>query len=165
LLDHTVDIGIIRRSAVVESLKFYALGDFGYSLFVPKSWGKGKVKLDELPLAMTLTGELQSYLASLGKMEPALRVLYRCTSFTQAAQLVRCGTAGAVLPDLARQSLADVARPVEVPWLIDLRRDLVVAWHGRVAEVRPPVTKLKDALCDLLEKRLKARVNSANISI
>lgn len=32
LLDHTIDFGIVRRTAVVKPLKFRALGKFGYSL-------------------------------------------------------------------------------------------------------------------------------------
>ncbi len=155
LLDHTVDFGIIRRSALVKPLKFFPIGKISYRLFVPKSMMATGKTADALPLAISIGGE---FLQSIQKANsgPLPNVVFRCTSFTQAAQLVRAGAAAAILPHIAISSLSDVAEVRSLPWTGDIIRDLGLVWHQRLLHVRPQAEKLLRAL----EKSLSARLKS-----
>ena len=160
LLDHTVDFGIIRKSAVARPLKFRPLGRFGYSLFVPRPFKiKDKITSD-LPLALSVGGEfLRSFADATSKSGFKPNIVYRCTSFTQAAHLARLGIAAAVLPDIAGPAVASFAPAVSVPWLKSFHRDLGVAWHGRLVEIRP---RAGEPL-EVLQSLLKAALDAANL--
>jgi len=156
LLDHTVDFGIIRKSALVKPLKFLPIGKISYRLFVPKSLttGAGKSPVS-LPLAISIGGEFLQAVekANSGQLP---HVVYRCTSFTQAAQLVRSGVCAAILPHIATASLAGHAVVKNLPWLKDIQRDLGLAWHQRLVDVRPDARKILGALEKALSGRLKS---------
>lgn len=155
LLDHTVDFGIIRKSALVKPLKFLPIGRISYKLFVPKTMeGTGKTS-PSLPLAISVGGEfLQAIERANSGLLPNIR--YRCTSFTQAAQLVRSGVAAAILPHTATASLSGQAVVKSLPWIKDISRDLGLAWHQRLIDVRPQADKLLGALEKFLSRRLNA---------
>jgi len=158
LLDHAVDFGIIRRSALVQPLKFKPLGRLTYRLFVPKALlgRKGSVP-ESLPLAISIGGEfLKAFELAASKSKQVPKVVYRCTSFTQAAQLVRCEVAAAVLPDIASTSLEGVAEVLSLPWMTSITRDLGLAWHRRLTDIRPHSA----AILDALEQSLTARFPS-----
>jgi DNA-binding transcriptional LysR family regulator len=44
LLDHTLDFGIVRKTALAPGLDFHEIGKIDYSLFVPKAWIKRPFK-------------------------------------------------------------------------------------------------------------------------
>jgi DNA-binding transcriptional LysR family regulator len=154
LVEHTIDFGIIRKSAVVQPLKFQPLGRLGYALFVPKAMAARAMNKD-LPLAITMGGDffasLQRAAAKAGKTP---NIVFRCTSFTQAAQLVRSGTCGAILPRIAAPFLAGEADLRDLPWLKSVTRDLGIAWHRRLMAVRPLASKLLEGMHGPLAKML-----------
>ena len=153
LLDHTVDFGIVRKSAIVQPLKFHPLGKFGYSLFVPRALArKGRAIPATLPLAVAVGGEfLQHFTEATRNARIAPSIVYRCTSFTQAAQLARSGVAAAVLPEIAAPFLTGFASPCPVPWMKSFHRDLGLSWHRRVMDIRPRAERVRDALRLALE--------------
>jgi DNA-binding transcriptional LysR family regulator len=140
LMDHCYDFGVLRKTAVKRPLRFRPLRKIGYALFVPRGWAVNSDSdvFGKLPLAATFGGEFLEELenaASAGKKD--LRVTHYCASFTQAARLVQSGAAAAVLPDLAESDLAGHAKRVELPWLAKYKREIGVAWHARLIEIRP----------------------------
>jgi DNA-binding transcriptional LysR family regulator len=152
LLDHTVDFGIIRRSALVSPLKFHPLGEIRYRLFAPKAANRNPA---DLPLAITMGGEfVEAFEKSTAKLRPKPNVVFRCTSFTQAAQLVRSGAAAAILPHIAAAQFDQRVAAQDPPWLRPIKRELGLAWHRRVLDVRPGSRRLKDTLIALLTKAL-----------
>jgi DNA-binding transcriptional LysR family regulator len=157
LLDHTMDFGIIRKSAVVQPLKFRPVGRFGYALFVPKALDpRGKILPADLPLALSMGGDFfGSFQRAAGKAGESPNVVYRCTSFTQAAQLVRSGTCGAILPRIAAPFLAREATIHELPWLEPVTRNLGIAWHRRLLDVRPMAGNLLGAMEGAFARALK----------
>ena len=42
LREHSIDFGILRKSAIVAPLKFHSIGQIGYALFAPAAWAKEK---------------------------------------------------------------------------------------------------------------------------
>ncbi|MCK9589917.1 MAG: LysR family transcriptional regulator [Terrimicrobiaceae bacterium] len=162
LLDHTVDFGIVRKSAITKPLKFHPLGRFGYSLFVPKQLTTKKQTVSDLPLAISVGGEfLRDFQAATIKAGFQPNIVYRCTSFTQAAHLARLGVAAAVLPDIAGSTVASFAPPVSVPWLKSFHRDLGVGWHARLVEIRPRAGELLDVLQSLLKEPFMAETRKS----
>lgn len=157
LLDHTVDFGIIRKSAVVQPLKFRPVGRFGYALFVPKALAPGGKKLPEdLPLAISMGADFSdSFQRSAAKAAAVPNIVYRCTSFTQAAQLVRSGTCGAILPRIASPFLTREASIHDLPWLQSVTRDLGIAWHRRLTDIRPLAEALLAAMEESFVQALK----------
>ena len=146
LLEHTIDFAIVRKSAVVQPLKFRALGRFGYALFVPKAMASRATK-DELPLAVAMGGDFfDSLQRAAGRAGKKPNIVFRCTSFTQAAQLVRSGACGAILPRIAAPFLARDAASRDLPWLKSVTRDLGIAWHRRLMDIRPLALKLLEAM-------------------
>lgn len=140
LADHTADFGIIRRSAAVAPLKFRALRAVGYALFVPRRLAR-RMPADpaaDLPLALTMGGEFAArFEEAAHRARKVPKIAYRCSSFTQAAHLVRSGACAAVLPEIAAPWLEGAASRADVPWLRGYRREIGVAWHQRLLDIRP----------------------------
>lgn len=156
LLDHTVDFGIVRKSAVVKPLKFRSLGKCGYSLFVPLQLCEQSKIPPSVPLAISVGGEfLQSFAQATKACKHPPNVVYRCSSFPLAANLARAGVAAAVLPDIARSSLSTIAPPVAVPWFKTVYRDLGIAWHDRLTDVRPGAHRLRIELESCLREEIE----------
>ena len=155
LLDHTIDFAIVRKSAIVQPLKFRALGRFGYALFMPKAIGTKPTK-EDLPLAVAMGGDFfDSLQRAAGKADKSMNVVFRCTNFSQAAQLVRSGACGAILPRIAAPFLVRDAAVRELPWLKTVTRDIGIAWHRRLMEVRPHAGMILDAMAKPLGEALK----------
>ena len=147
LIEHTVDIGMVRESAVAPPLKFHLAREIGYRLFVPKRDARNKVDLDSMPIAMALGGEFCEQVAALAtRVGVDLNVRWRCASFTQAARLVEKGVCAALLPEIAADALGASAVAKEIPWLVGYRRRIGFAWHQRLLEARPAVGPVLDAL-------------------
>lgn len=154
LLDHTVDFGIIRKSALVHPLRFHSLGNLTYRLFVPKHLG-GSGDEFSIPLAISIGGEfLEAFEMAVAKMKAKPNIVFRCTSFTQAAQLVRSEVAAAILPHIAAPYLRDAAVVKNPPWIKPITRDLGLAWHQRLLQIRPGAEALKTELLKALPKGL-----------
>ena len=156
LLDHRIDAGIVRKSAVVQPLKSVSLGKLSYSFFVPKKLSRGfKSFPTDVPLATSMGGEFsESLQAVAAKAKQTLQITYRCTGFTLAAQLVRCGASGAILPTIAENSMGETADLHSVPWLANLSRELCLVWNPTLLEVRPTFSNALQTLKTELKKRL-----------
>jgi len=157
LLNHIVDFGIVRKTALVRPLKFKPIGSLSYGLFVPTgNKAMAKTPFEEMPLAISIGGEFRSMFeeaaARAGKRPT---IVYRCTSFTQAAQLVRHGVAAAVLPLSATAALAGLSTIQPLPWLKEIVRDLGVAWHQRLLDVRPHAGEVLLELQRTLRSRIE----------
>ena len=110
LKEHSIDFGILRKSAVVAPLKFHSIGQIGYALFAPPAWAKEKENattlLRQRPVAISAGGEFNKRFRECcekAKLTPNLR--FNCASFTQVAELVRTGHAVALLPEMAEPNL------------------------------------------------------------
>ena len=68
----------------------------------------------------------------------------------QAAQLARCGAAAAVLPTIAAPTLSGATTSHDIPWLKSVSRDLGIAWHRRLMDIRPKAEKILNAMEDAL---------------
>jgi DNA-binding transcriptional LysR family regulator len=147
IVEHTIDIGVVRRSAVSAPLKFRMAAEVGYRLFVPRSMVRRERDVAALPLALALGGEFYTEAMKLaGKARVELNARWRCASFTQAARLVEQGVCAAILPEIATEFLGDTATAMEVPWLNSYRRKIGFVWHQRLADARPAVAKVVDLL-------------------
>ena len=143
LIEHTVDIGIVRESAVVPPLKFRLSREVGYQLFIPKREARKWRDVSSVPLAMALGGEFCKRATTLAeKAGVHLNIRWRCTSFTQAARLVEEGLCAAILPEIAATRLQGCAVTLDLPWLTAYRRRIGYAWHQRLVEARPSVARL-----------------------
>jgi len=160
LINHTLDFGIVRKTAVISPLKFRPVCDLNYALFVPSSWPESDAKalLERSPVAIPEGGEFSDNVQALAaKCRLKLNFAYYCTSLTQSSQLVRWGVSGAIFPDIATDSLGGAARVYELPWLSSYRRRIGIAWHERLVLIRPRTKSLLDACCELLQRKGEVR--------
>ena len=158
LIDHTLDFGIVRKTAVVSPLQFRAFCDLDYVLFSPAAWKVTDVKtlLEGSPLAITEGGESREAVEALAvKRLIKLQFAYYCTSQTQASQLVRMGVSAAILPRIAKESLGSSAKLHELPWLASYRRRIGIVWHQRLMSIRPMAESLLNACCEIIPAKIK----------
>jgi len=142
LREHSIDFGILRKSAVVAPLKFHSIGQIGYALFAPASWTKGKEDATTLlrqgPMAISAGGEFSKRFQECCekvKLTPNLR--FSCATFTQVAELVRSGHAVAILPEMAETNLrASGARRFDFAPMGAYRREIGIVWHPRLVSIR-----------------------------
>jgi DNA-binding transcriptional LysR family regulator len=158
LTDMSMDLALVREDAVVRPLKSKRLRLLTYSLFVPRRLAASirqdnlKAGMARVPLATSVGGQFREQLATAAaKAGWPLRIELSCSSFTQAAQVVKTGAFGAALPDLAAVEFA----PGEVvqfplPFLKSYALPICVVWNPRLAEVRPVVVKAITALIQAL---------------
>jgi DNA-binding transcriptional LysR family regulator len=143
LTEHSIDFGILRKSAVVAPLKFHSIGRIGYALFAPASWAKGvenaETLLRQRPLAISAGGEFNKRFQECcekAKLTPNLR--FSCASFTQVAELVRSGHAVALLPEMAEPNLRSWGvKRFEFALMHTYRREIGIVWHQRLVSIRP----------------------------
>jgi len=154
LRDLTLDLGIVRASAVATPLKARPLLDVRSALFVPAKLATGlttanlRTRLADMPIATSLGGDFRENLeASAAKARWPLRITVSCASFTQAARAVACGACAAVLPRMAASDFdpAEV-REFPLPFLKSYVRKLCLAWNPRLAEVRPLLIPAVEAI-------------------
>jgi DNA-binding transcriptional LysR family regulator len=160
LTDGRVDFGVIRKDALVPSLKSADLGSLTYCVVVPKHLaGRGK-KLtlrdvfEKMPLAAQkadgqFTQRLREIAHSLdAELAPALA----CESFPQTLAAVRSGRFAAIIPVIATADLpAGSFVELAADQLQKLQRDLVLAWNPRSISVRPAAAKLAEWLAKALK--------------
>ena len=143
LKEHSMDFGILRKSAVVTPLKFHSIGQIGYALFAPATWAKEKENatalLSKRPVAVPAGGEFNERFRECcekAKLTPNLR--FSCASFTQVAELVRSGHAVALLPEMAEPCLrASGVRRFDFTPMRTYRREIGIVWHPRLVSIRP----------------------------
>ena len=143
LKEHSIDFGILRKSAVVAPLKFHSIGQIGYALFAPAAWAKEKedatTLLRQRPVAVSAGGEFNKRFRECcekAKLTPNLR--FSCASFTQVAELVRTGNAVALLPEMAEPSLRESGvRRFDFAPMRTYRREIGIVWHPRLVSIRP----------------------------
>ena len=143
LKEHSIDFGILRKSAVAAPLKFHSIGQIGYALFAPRGWARDKgnaaTLLKQRPVAISAGGEFSKRFQECcerAKLTPNLR--FSCSSFTQVAELVRSGHAVALLPEMAEPNLRlwGVKR-LDFEPMRAYRREIGIAWHPRLVSIRP----------------------------
>ena len=143
LKEHSIDFGILRKSAVVAPLKFHSIGQIGYALFAPAAWAKEEedatTLLRQRPVAISAGGEFNKRFQECcekAKLTPNLR--FSCASFTQVAELVRTGNAVALLPEAAEPSLLKSGvKRFEFAPMRTYRREIGIVWHPRLISIRP----------------------------
>ena len=82
-----------------------------------------------------------------------LNVQLACSSYTQAAEAVRCLGLAAILPVIAHSVFdATEVEQIAMPFLKGLARPMALAWSGRVAAIRPAVAKASRILAELLRR-------------
>ncbi|MGB9277219.1 MAG: substrate-binding domain-containing protein, partial [Terrimicrobiaceae bacterium] len=157
LREHSIDFGILRKSAVVAPLKFHSIGQIGYALFAPPAWAKEKedatALLRQRPVAIPAGGEFDKRFQECCekvKLTPNLR--FSCASFTQVAELVRSGHAVALLPGMAEPSLrAWGVKRFDFAPMHTYRREIGIVWHQRLVSIRPQAESVLKGL-----KRIEA---------
>jgi DNA-binding transcriptional LysR family regulator len=113
-------------------------------------------RVEDFPLALSMGGNFfESFQRAATKAAVVPNVVYRCTSFTQAAQLVRSGACGAILPRIAAPFLAREASIHDLHWLKPVTRDLGIAWHRRLTDIRPLSGNLLEAMETSFVRALK----------
>lgn len=144
LLEHRIDLGLLRGSEAAGELQRVKLGQVTYALF--SAVGKGK-----LPLAVPSTERGLS--SALGRLDDAA---LRCETFPQVAQAVRSGCFAGVLPTFARSHLpAAEFRMTSLPALDAAATPLLLAWRARTLELRPQVKALRRVLEVVVKRALK----------
>jgi DNA-binding transcriptional LysR family regulator len=143
LLEHRIDLGLLRSSEAMGELMQAKLGKVSYAIF--SAVGRGT-----LPLAVPTTERgLGRALKSLG---PAA---LGCESFPQVEQAVRSGSFRGVLPTFVRELLpASQFKMTSVPELDAVSTPLVLAWRARTLELRPQVKALRIALEPMIKRTL-----------
>jgi DNA-binding transcriptional LysR family regulator len=143
LLEHRLDLGLLRSSEAMGELMKVKLGQVSYAIF--SAAGKGR-----LPLAVPTTER------GLGRAVRTLGpVALGCESFPQVEQAVRSGGFRGVLPTFARELLpASQFKMTSVPELDAVSTPLVLAWRARTLELRPQVKALRLALEPMIKRTL-----------
>lgn len=141
LLEHRVDLGLLRATAAIDTLKTVRLGRMEYAIF-------HRIGAPLRPLAIPTTERgLQAALTG--------PVGLRCETFPQVAQAVRSGRFSGVLPTFARTVLpAAEFRMQTTPALDRVATPLLLAWKPRTLELRPQVKRLRHALEVLIRQAL-----------
>jgi DNA-binding transcriptional LysR family regulator len=148
LREHRVDFGILRSNALAHPIKQIAVRKMGYRIFAPNSWAARIQKdLSSVPMAILSGGEFR--VRMLGAAQGAgmdLQEIYSCQSFAQCAQFVKLGAAAAILPDIA---ILEDSFSFQPKWLTSYRRDIALAWHGRVVDFRPMAADVASVFSDM----------------
>ena len=155
LIDGRVDFAVVRRDALTKELKGLPLGTLQFCALVPKALTAKKrhVSLKDIfgdyPMAAQnsdgqFTGRLREIGANYGhEFHPALA----CQSFPQVLSAVRSGCYAAIVPKLAAGDLpAGTCHQLNGEELASLSRELVLAFHPRLAVLRPKAASLAKAL-------------------
>lgn len=145
LLSGELEFGILPPDEVPASLKSSALAPVEFQIFVPRALRvEGKVDQPDwqlyLPLALLEGGGAisETLTAKAAQHGRKLNVIVECSSYLQAAEVVRQGLAAAVLPAEARTVF--VADSVELHSLACLRkatRRIALTWNAHLICTRP----------------------------
>lgn len=155
LNDFSLDLGIVRKSAIgTKRLVTRPIETVRYALFtragVAKRCQDDPLEvLRRVPLATAMGGEYRRRLDELIEekgIEPDYR--YSCSSFRTALEaLKRDREVAALLPDSAAIELeAGRFTALELPFLRSYSRNLVLAWHERIGEIRPSAVEMVERI-------------------
>jgi DNA-binding transcriptional LysR family regulator len=144
-----LDFGCVTRAISDPGLGSCAVGRFEFGLFVPRSLINPRRRLKSpsdllqgLPLAMLegspgVRAAVEAECRQRG-FEPEIRFCF--SSYPQLAHAVQHLRVAAILPTLAGPALAGTdVRPVGLPFLKALTRDIHLVWSKRMADVRPAI--------------------------
>jgi DNA-binding transcriptional LysR family regulator len=159
----SIDFGIARTTAITAGLQHRSLGNLRYCLFIPRKLIPKRKSVDkdwikEVPIATLASGQFhKSLLEATDRADISLRLNLLCSSFTQAAEAMKTGSYGAILPSIAAHShLSNDIAKVELPWFSNEFRPLSLIWNPRMIELREKMLPLSEALSALLKNSLKA---------
>jgi DNA-binding transcriptional LysR family regulator len=159
LLDGSLDMGLIRGKRAPKQLKTEKIGNLTYALYVPKALAitKGRYATKPKPLALLEGSNHLENVNPTGKTGDAeWEVAIQCTSLAQAAEAVRQGIAGAVLPRCI-QSLMPVDVVLKPLKGSEANPPLYIVWNAQTARQWPALIEAKDqmvkALAEVCTKR------------
>ena len=157
----SLDVGLVRESAVGAPLKSQRLFKQTYSLFVPRAL-LPKTKafdhrhlLESLPLAVQASGGQfdQTVEETIRKEKLRCRIALTCSSHTDACHAVLSGGYASILPSFAS---ADLVRErfveVPLPLLKSYERIVCLAWNPRMLRLRPALEKVVAQLGKMLAR-------------
>jgi len=149
----TYDLAFIREDSIQNGLRHAPLGDFGHSIFIPASLLKRPPKCVSeiplsLPMALPIGGRLKEQVEKFfDRAGTSIQTAVACSSYLQAANLVRSGTCAAALPDLALAEMSGVeVHRIPVP----VKLTLCLAWTARNADTRPALSDLIEVMVQTL---------------
>lgn len=143
------DLAVVRDTANLEGMQVTSLGIAQYRLAVPRrllpeGQKGGFQKLKGLPVAMLSGGGefnrrlKQVFVDSGSEMD----VVAESDTFANLRDLVQTGFATAILPEWSAKTLpTESTAVVALPELKILERNLVIASHGRINQMRPRVAE------------------------
>lgn len=153
----TLDFGIIRSSSLPTTLQAIELGRWQYSLFVPRDSGLNSKNalagLSDLSfVGMEGEGSYQNFLNRfVSENGLLLRYALYCSSFPMMAKAMKSLSLAGILPSAASDELGKEAfTKINLDCLLDLSRDLCLAWNPRLARVTPGFVENAEALAKLL---------------
>ena len=149
LQEMSLDFGVLRRDAVIGSLKWKPLGQIDYALYVPvkllprKSEATLPWALDNLSIAtQSSDGQFNQRLHEIArKLKTRLNVSLECEMFPHAMGALQTGQYAAILPRLAARNL-DPSKFTEIPSSLFPRRQIVLAWNPRTLRLRDAAEQL-----------------------
>jgi hypothetical protein len=155
-LPHTIDFGIIRKSALPSNFDSVSIGRLKFAFFYPSASKVTKNDEAELlshfPLAiMEGVGGYQTFLDALpAKHGIIIRKSVSCSSFPMMAKKLGILKIAAILPEIAQQEL----RPAEFKMskfnsLKALDRDVCICWNQRRALMNPILQKFGKSVSTL----------------
>ncbi|MEI8341333.1 MAG: LysR family transcriptional regulator [Verrucomicrobiota bacterium] len=158
LQEMSLDFGVLRRDAVLGSLKWKALGQIEYALYIPSKLLPRKTDvslpwaLENLAIAtQSSDGQFNQRLHEIAKkLKTRLNVTLECETFPHAMRALQTGDYAAILPRLAARDL-DSAEFIEITSPLFPRRQIVLAWNPRTLRLRDAA----EQLCMVLSENLR----------
>ncbi|NUP09272.1 MAG: LysR family transcriptional regulator [Polyangiaceae bacterium] len=153
--DGSVDIGIVRRDEVPQTLESTPLGEVEHALFVPRAIAPRGVPDDELPFVVPIAAQVsdRDFVAKMidtaARSNKTLTITLRCETFPQVFRAVQSGRYAGLLPTLARAELG-ASRYREVAFGGRHRSSLRLAWSPTLVRVRPSAARTIERLKEVL---------------
>lgn len=153
-----LDLAIVRKDAIDDSLGVLPCGSMRYALVVPRSLLPGRTSagleaVKSLPFAL-LTGDgvlANGVLKLAAKMGLNLDVKVKAENFSLVVTAIQNSDLAAVLPAAAVAGLSkERFAKVEMEGIETLTRELVVAYSPQAAELRQSIRRLAPRISTLL---------------
>ena len=152
------DFGFAPEDYLTPAVQKSVLGELDYLLFVPAALARSgtfsaETAMSSLPLALPIGGALRETVnKTAARQRRRLNVVVDCTSYLQAARLVREGSHAALLPSLAHSEFEGLKAPPRTFPVPGLKpRRLCMIWSARTLALRAAL----EAVRVVLEKELK----------